>query len=214
MQHKFCCHFSTPISSAEALQYTQTQAHVYMLSAFSCLCVVTDFVTFRQAIDWFWIVCWLLRSLKLCKNHIKLYCIVLRVRFTHKTAGRRHIVDMNVMLHSAHVREYIGRYSHPWRKRRANGEQQEERTGEAEWKKKENQGEREREVKKNTKISQLFKPAFYLPEGSNMADVGRNGREGVATLAICLIETSPSQEFTAHACAYVRACVCMYGISV
>lgn len=43
-----------------------------------------------------------------------------------------------------------------------------------------------------------------------MADVGRNGREGVATLAICLIETSPSQEFTAHAC----ACMCVCGISV
>lgn len=41
-----------------------------------------------------------------------------------------------------------------------------------------------------------------------MADAGRNGREGVATLAICLIETSPSQG--ARVC--VRACVC--GISV
>lgn len=39
-----------------------------------------------------------------------------------------------------------------------------------------------------------------------MADVGRNGREGVATLAICLIETSPSQEPRAHACACMRMC--------
>lgn len=38
-----------------------------------------------------------------------------------------------------------------------------------------------------------------------MADVGRNGREGVATLAICLIETSPPRRSSRRT--RVRACV-------